>query len=316
MAADERELGRVLVIANPAAQNGRCAEAAAFIERFLRYRGANVDDYELALTTGPGSAERYAEHARGYDTLLVVGGDGVIHDTVNGLMNRRTRDARPVLAIVPMGSGNDYARMLGLARNDPERALAQIVHGTRAFLDLGRVNGRWFCETCSFGLDAAIAFDTMERRKRTKAIGTLLFAQSGISVFMSHKEGWRFTGRVFEGGEAQDISGEEIVFACQVGRTYGGGFEVCPEASPEDGLLDLCYTTRFPNKPKTLVLFGLARFGHHTGSREVRLRRFERLEVDFETEPPCQVDGEPLTGFTHFEVESIPHALEVVLPAR
>ena len=232
MAADERELGRVLVIANPAAQNGRCAEAAAFIERFLRYRGANVDDYELALTTGPGSAERYAEHARGYDTLLVVGGDGVIHDTVNGLMNRRTRDARPVLAIVPMGSGNDYARMLGLARNDPE----------------------WFCETCSFGLDAAIAFDTMERRKRTKAIGTLLFAQSGISVFMSHKEGWRFTGRVFEGGEAQDISGEEIVFACQVGRTYGGGFEVCPEASPEDGLLDLCYTTRFPNKPKTLVV--------------------------------------------------------------
>lgn len=304
-------LGRTLVIANPAANRGQGSEGAAFVQRFLDSYHSATTHHELILTKAAGDAESLAREASGFDTILALGGDGVIHEVVNGLMKRDAND-RPQLGIIPMGSGNDYARTLGMAINDPSRALAQLVRGHVFSLEVGHVNGVYFMETLSFGMDAAIALDTVRRRQEetTSQHGEGLFITSGIRIFSEGSNGWSCRAQ-FDG--MPEVKLPTVIFAVQVGPTYGGGFAICPEADPSDGLLDVCYNVKIPGRPRLLALLGLARFGRHTGSDCVNLLRFTRATMDFETQPPCQVDGEELRG-THFEVEVVPKALRVIAP--
>ncbi|MBM6773997.1 diacylglycerol/lipid kinase family protein [Olsenella profusa] len=303
-------LGRTLVIANPAAHSGRGAEGADFAERFLASWGSATRGFEVRRTTGPGEAVGMAEAADGFDTVVALGGDGVIHEVVNGLMARPAAD-RPQLGVIPLGSGNDYARTLGMAKNDVEAALAQLVRGSARSVEVGRVNGVHFMQTLSFGLDAAIALDTTDRRAAdTSQEGEALFVTSGLKILSHAKGGFACTAR-FDDEAPLELS--TLIFAIQVGPSYGGGFCVCPDADPTDGQLDVCYNVRVPALPHLLALFGLARWWRHAGSSAVCLRRVRRAELDFAVAPPCQVDGERLEG-THFSVEVVPGALRVIFP--
>ena len=304
----ESPLGRTLLIANPAAHSGRGAAGADFARHFLNSFSSATRGYEVRLTEGPGDAVDIAAGAAGFDTVLALGGDGVIHEVVNGLMGLPTQ-RRPQLGVIPLGSGNDYARTLDMPKNDVEGAFARLVRGRARELEVGRVNGTHFMETLSFGLDAAIAIDTTERRAaETSQEGEALFITSGLKVISRAHAGYPCTAR-FDDDEPLALSA--LIFAVQVGPTYGGGFRVCPDADPGDGLLDVCYNVRRPSIPHFLALFGLARWGRHALTGAVRMRRFRHATVDFSAEPPCQVDGERLVG-THFEIDVIPHALRVV----
>lgn len=160
MSGDVRQ--RVLILANPAARHGKGIVDAARAERLLnRQEGMEVT---TLLTQRQGHAEELAAAAEGFDLVVVVGGDGSAHEAVNGLM-RIPRKARPALGVVPAGSGNDYAFSLGMSPS-LEEAVSQLASAPRRLVDLGTCNGRYFAETLSFGLDAAIALDTVERRER------------------------------------------------------------------------------------------------------------------------------------------------------
>lgn len=281
-------------------------QGAARIEELLRALPSSECRPEVYLTRCPGDAERKAQEAQGFDTLLALGGDGLIHEVVNGLA-RLPQDSRPVLGILPLGSGNDYARTLRLAKNRPEEALSQLLSAEPRNLDLGLVNGVHFMQTLSFGLDAAIALDTMNHRSSGR--GAHLFADSGWRIFSTAKEGFAFQGTI----DGVPVSGSEAVFAVQLGATYGGGFRICPKARPDDGVLDVCYSTELPNVALTLAIFALARFGLHTHSKHLFFAQARRIVLDFPEAPPCQVDGELLVA-THFEIESVPSALSVLVP--
>lgn len=301
-------LGRTLLIANPAAHSGKGAAGADFAHHFLGSYATATSGYEVRLTTGPGDAVGIAAGAVGFDTVLALGGDGVIHEVVNGLM-RLPGSARPQLGVIPLGSGNDYARTLGMARNDVEGAFAQLVRGTVRELEVGRVNGVHFMQTLSFGLDAAIALDTTDRRAaNTSQEGEALFVTSGLKILSRAKGGFPCTAR-FDGEGPVELN--TLIFAVQVGPTYGGGFRICPDADPGDGLLDVCYNVKKPLLPHLLALFGLARGGRHARSSVVSLRHIRHAVLDFAEEPPCQVDGERMRD-AHFEIDVIPSALRVV----
>lgn len=301
-------LGRTLLIANPAAHSGKGAAGADFARHFLGSYATATRGYEVRLTQGPGDAVGIAAGAVGFDTVLALGGDGVIHEVVNGLM-RLPASARPQLGVIPLGSGNDYARTLGMVRNDVEGAFAQLVRGTVRELEVGRVNGVHFMQTLSFGLDAAIALDTTDRRAaNTSQEGEALFITSGLKILSRAKGGFPCTASF---DDERPIDLKTLIFAVQVGPTYGGGFRICPDADPGDDLLDVCYNVRKPLLPHLLALFGLARSGRHARSSVVSLRRIRHAVLDFAEEPPCQVDGERLQG-THFEIDVIPRALHVV----
>lgn len=301
-------LGRTLLIANPAAHSGKGAAGADFARHFLGSFSSATRGYEIRLTEGPGDATEIAAEADGFDTVLALGGDGVIHEVVNGLM-RRPLVRRAQLGVIPLGSGNDYARTLGMVKNDVEGAFAQLVRGSARSMEVGCVNGVHFMQTLSFGLDAAIAIDTTARRAaNTSQEGEALFITSGLKILSRARDGFPCTAR-FDDEKPVDL--KTLIFAVQVGPSYGGGFMICPDADPTDGLLDVCYNVRKPMLPHLLALFGLARSGRHARSRVVNLRRIQHAVLDFDKEPPCQVDGEKLDG-THFEIDVVPHALRVI----
>ena len=303
-------LGRTLVIANPAAHSGAGEKGTRFAEDFLASYASATRGFEVMRTAGPRDATRMAREARGFDTLLALGGDGVIHEVVCGLMDRPA-SARPQLGVIPMGSGNDYARTLGMARNDVQAALAQLVRGQARPCEVGLANGVPFMQTLSFGLDAAIALDTSDRRAAgTEQEGEALFVTSALRILSQAREGYPVRAS-FDGEKPLDLS--TIIFAVQVGPSYGGGFRICPEADPTDGLLDACYNVRLPALPHLMGLLALARSGRHARSSVVRLRRCRTAILDFKREPPCQVDGEKLRG-THFNIRVEPAALDVIFP--
>lgn len=314
-------LGRTLVIANPAAHSGDGAAAAERVEKFFSSHANATDGFELRLTQAPGDGMRMARESADFDTIVALGGDGIIHEVANGLMSVASCE-RPALAVVPVGSGNDFARTIGAATNDPIAALGQILRGRRRELDLGHVasdtgESAFFVQTLSFGLDAAIALDTTDRRAaQTHQKGSGLFATSGVKILSKVRgEASGYPSRVSMDGE-KDVRLNSIVFAVQNGPTYGGGFRICPDAEPYDGSLDLCYNVSVPALPHVLALFALARTGRHVGSRAIATRSVRHLHIEFlEREPPCQVDGEPLHGRT-YDVEVRPRSLALVAPAQ
>lgn len=308
-------LGKTLLIANPAAQNGNGAAAA---ERAAALLGAALDDaLDVALTEAAGQAVELAAGASagagvgsgGYDTVLALGGDGIIHEVANGLM-RLPAGERPTLGIVSVGSGNDYAATLGMSTRSVDEAVAQLLAARARPADVGRCNEEYFVETLSFGVDAAIALDTVERRARTGKTGTALYLASGMDQLLHHLDCHRYTAS-FDGGEP--VSGESFTFAVQIGPTYGGGFRICPDAKIDDGLLDVCIAHPPLGLGRAVLVFLLAKGGRHTGFKQIELRRARTLSLRFDAPPPVQIDGEPLIA-DKYAIDIVPHALDVLVP--
>lgn len=299
-------LGKTLLVANPVAQNGNGAAAALHAGECLR-QTLPKGDFELVMTEEPLHATRIAEQSDRFDTVLALGGDGLVHEIVNGLM-KIDEPSRPAFGLLPLGSGNDYARTLGMSFV-LERSLGQIVEAAPKTLDLGLCNGEYFAETLSFGLDAAIALDTVERRKRTGMTGTPLFLASGIDMLLHQLKEHRFSASI-DGGAP--FEGSMLLFAVQVGPTYGGGFRICPEASADDGLLDLCVAHSPLGIPKAVIMFLLAKNAHHTGFKQLEFRRASSLSIRFEEELPTQIDGEALPALS-YDISIAPKALRVLV---
>jgi len=304
--------GRIALIANPAAQNGRGAWAAVEAASLLRARVGD-EGFQLLLTERPRHATALAASLDpSVGTVVALGGDGLISEVAAGLMERPV-DERPALGVIPVGSGNDYAASLGVPASIG-RAIDCVLAGRTAVVDVGRVNGRYFVETLSFGLDAAIALDTVERRVRTGRTGTRLYLESAVDQLFRHLNIYDFTARLTGGGAAaaRTVSAAAYLLAVQIGPTYGGHFRICPGAELDDGLLDLCYATPHLGPWKALAVLLAAKGGHHTGNRHIHLDRASRLVLDFAEEPPGQIDGEKIEG-THFEIDCIPRSLTVIV---
>lgn len=305
--------GRIALIANPAAQNGRGAWAAVEAANYLR---AQIGDerFSLLLTERAGHAASLAA-GLGEDVCAVIalGGDGIVNEVASGLMERPP-SARPALGVVPAGSGNDYAATLGMS-SSIQRAVSEILAFRTGRADIGQVNGRYFVETLSFGLDAAIALDTVQRRVRTGKSGTRLYLESAIDQLFHHLDTYDFSLHVLRAAPGLapiSLQDKCYLFAVQLGPTYGGHFRITPKASLDDGLFDLCWASPTLSPKRALAVLLAARFGRHTGNEHVQFERAEKLALSFDREPPAQIDGEKIEG-TSFCIECIPHALTVIL---
>ena len=279
---------KTLLIANPAAQRGNGAEAARIAHDLLTdWLGADQVGFEL--TERPGHAADLAEAAQGaFGTVIALGGDGVVHEVVNGLM-RIAADLRPRFALIPVGSGNDYARTLGMSECVPD-AVVQLIDSDEVSVDVGNCNGEHFAETLSFGLDAAIALDTVERRQRTGEQGTILYLKSGIGQLLHHLDTYVATATL--DGE-RSLEMPVHLLTVQNGPTYGGGFRICPNADPADGVFDICYAAAPMSVPEATFKFLRAKDGHHTKYKGIFFDRASSIELSFDRRPPCQIDGEP-----------------------
>ena len=307
------DLGKTLFIANPAAQRGNGAQAAQIVYDLL-VEWLGEGNVERVLTERPKHATELAASAsrERFDTVITLGGDGAVHEVVNGLMQLAEAD-RPIFGLVPVGSGNDYARTLGMSECVPD-AVVQLIGAREQCADVGRCNGEYFAETLSFGLDAAIALDTVQRRERTGEQGTVLYLKSGLGQLMHHLDTYQMNGLLCNGDEQTRVSEPILMMAVQVGPTYGGGFRICPDARIDDGLLDICYATAPMNVLEATIKFLSAKNAHHTRWKNIHFGRASSLELSFDRRPPCQIDGEPHIADS-YAIDVLPDALRVLVAA-
>ncbi|MCD4829994.1 MAG: diacylglycerol kinase family lipid kinase [Candidatus Cloacimonetes bacterium] len=295
---------RWLFIVNPVAGRGRAAHELPRIEHLLRSYKLPA---KILLTRNSGHATAIAGERmlQGFEKICVVGGDGTLHEVVNGVMDSgRARRAR--LAILPLGGGNDFARGLGIPRDWPQ-ALNLILQGDVRTVDVGRIEDTWFINALGIGLDARVAWHA-QRIARLNGLPRYLAAALKA---LAERPRFAFDVKL----DDQLFRGRFLLATVGMSRYCGGGFQLTPDARPDDGLFDLCFVDAMPLL-KTLFLLPLAIRGRHTGRKEVRIMRSARVEVRSRQPLPVYMDGEipRLRNACHFSIKLYAAQLAFIAP--
>ncbi|MDR1088085.1 MAG: diacylglycerol kinase family lipid kinase [Coriobacteriales bacterium] len=238
------------------------------------------------------------------EAVICLTGDGSIHDLAQALMTR-PRSERPTLGMIPAGSGNDYARTLGMPL-DPLKAVELLPSCRPVRADIGRVNTVYFLQTLSFGVDAAVALNTEDLRRSTRSRGLSLYARAAVAAILHEFDAHEVRIRT----EDDEFLLRALILAVQNGPTYGSGFKVAPSASITDGILDVSIISGI-GKPTALYYLSRIKRGTHERLSGVMSFRSSRLELEFTEQLPIQCDGERLTGQS-FAIAVVPDALDVL----
>jgi YegS/Rv2252/BmrU family lipid kinase len=302
-------VSRVFLV-NPASANGATGRRWPELARRAAALGLAG---ETLVSERPGHlAELAAEAAAGGATQIVlVGGDGTVHEVVDGLA-RTGASERVELGVIPFGTGRDFARSLRIPRRVDD-ALAVARDGRLRTVDLGRAtyataNGEavaYFANFAGAGISGAIA----DRANRTtKAFGgRLSFIWATLAVFSR----WQPTEMTIEidGDRRQALLLEALAMN---GDYTAGGMWVAPEASPEDGTFDVVLIGDF-SKAEFTTTFPKIYRGTHVSHAKVEIVRARELRVDAPAPLPIVLDGEQ-PGTTPVRFEVVPAALRVRVP--
>ena len=294
-----------LVIVNPTAGGGRAGRALPW----LRERLGPRPDARLEVTARPGDAERLAARAGGgvHDRVIAIGGDGTAQEVVNGLLDA---GAAASLGLLPVGSGNDLARSLGLPTEMATAWRVAIGHEVRP-LDVARArNGdgteRWFASAGGIGFDAQVAAAMIERgRWQLGRAGYLLTTLAELRRFRNR--------RIQLTVDAATTTHDVLLVAIANGQYYGGGMRIAPDARPDDGMLDVCVVGDISPLTAIRQLPNLYR-GTHVSHPQVSMHTGRAIEVDGEGDTRIHLDGEPF-GSLPLRVSLVRGALEVASPS-
>ena len=291
----------VRIIVNPAAAGGRLGREWPQLEKRLAGCGLAA---ETVLTEAPGHATELALAAAedGVERIIVAGGDGTVCEAAEGLY----RAGGGELAILPLGTGNDGARTLGVPL-DLEDAARAAANGHTRSVDLIRVGDRVVFNAIGVGLTGDIN-DRAASIKMMRGIAVYLLA--AVSSLLRYR-----MQMVRLVSDQESYEGSMLILAVHGGPTTGGGFRLTPAAVPDDGLLDACLV------PEVNVFARIARLvaamngtlGRKNGTLELQAPWFE---LHFDRPLPAHFDGNSVTlkpPMVRFEV--LPGALKVVVPS-
>lgn len=263
---------------------------------------------DVRVTFEPGDASRFARAAAddGFRVVVAGGGDGTVNEVAAGLLEAAgSSDASSSLALMPLGTANDLAHACGIPL-DPLAALRLALTGPDARVDVGRSEGRCFVNLATGGFGSHVTVATPPELK--KLLGGAAYLLTGLTHFSAIRpDRGTFAGPGFT------WQGAFLVLAIGNGRQAGGGYQLCPEALLDDGLLDVRILPAVAEGELTAVLRALLREGLGGLRRSVVAARVPSLHV--ETAEPLQInlDGEPMSG-TRFAFEILPRRLSMRLP--
>jgi YegS/Rv2252/BmrU family lipid kinase len=297
-----------LAIVNPRSGGARGRSAWSSIEAALRRAALPLS---VAWTTAPGEGEAQARQAvqSGHRRILVAGGDGSVHDVVNGIMNAGLADTREVtLAVAPLGTGNDWARSLGVRRN-PAAVASCLSAGRTSLHDVGliefpdsaRTARRWFINVAGSGLDAQLVATLP-----ALVPSGLTYLRGALRNLLSYRS------PDFE-VEADDerMAGRLLVAFVANGRYCGNRMHVAPGARTDDGLLELVLIEEL-GLARVLAKLPKLYLGTILEDPAVRHRRVESVRIDAEPATAVQADGQ-LVGHTPAVFSLRSRALGVVV---
>ena len=293
-------MGKTCIILNPAAGNARDLEDV--VARLSR-----VPNGEIRISNKPGSAVRFASAAlrKGFDLVVAAGGDGTLNEVVNGI-GENLGDAR--VALIPLGTGNDFARTIGVP-DDIEAAIDLIVIGETREVDLVRVTSddvRYFVNVSAGGFSGLVDEKLTPEIKKTW--GPLAYLR-GAAAALSELRAYRTT-LALDNSESLTLDLYNVVVAN--GRYVAGGTLIAPEASVDDGLLDIVLIPQ-RSAPELALLAAQVALGTHLTSEAIVFRRAAQLTVNSKPGMWFNVDGE-LVGNEPARFEILPRALRFIAP--
>ncbi len=293
----------VTLLLNPAARRGLAGKRLGRIVAIFQRHGIAVD---VVLSESPGDIERRvaALCAAGVDLVVMAGGDGTVHEAVNGYM--READSSPTaLSLIPTGSGNDFAKAAGLDRSF-ETATVKLAQKIAAnadprSVDLGRCNDRYFANGVGIGFDALV---THYANGVTLPIGDGVYLY-GLVRALIHGV---VTPRYRVAGSGVDYSGQTTLANIANGPWLGGRFRIAPDANHRDGLLNLVLAEPVRRRRILALLPALVR-GRHLGAPEVQHTTLDKLTIESDAPVLSHIDGELMPAASRFEIECLPGAL-------
>jgi YegS/Rv2252/BmrU family lipid kinase len=288
------------LIVNPCAGRGKAARLAP--DAVARLRGHGVQ-CEARYTSAPGDATRLVAEALrgGAECVVVAGGDGTVNEAVNGYVGI-ARGAQAI-GFIPMGTGNDFAKMLGTG-NDWRIACDRIAEGRRRRVDAGRCNGRCFANGIGAGFDAQVA---LEANGIPWLRGNVVYgAALARTLLLRHR-----TPRARIAHDGGAIEGRITLIAVANGTTYGGAFRIAPAADVADGMLELVVANAL-SRTGILGFVPHVMRGSHVGREGVTVLRTRRVVVEIDEPLAVHADGEIIgNALKRIEVEALRGALLV-----
>jgi len=306
-----REGAKCLFLVNPASANGSTGRRWPELER--KAAAAGLEGRAL-LSERPGHLVELARDAvaGGATRLVVVGGDGTVHEVVNGLLQARPTEPLD-LAVLPLGTGRDFARSLRIPSRF-DAALEVARDGDLRTIDVGRATytgadgeeTAYFANFAGAGISGAIA---RRANRTTKALGgRLSFLWATLAVF-SRWPPAEMTVQI--DGDTRQV---RLLEALAMNGDYtAGGMWVAPDAAPDDGRFDVVLIGDF-SKREFATTFPKIYRGTHVAHAKVEIARARELRVDAPTPLPIVLDGEQ-PGTTPVRFELVPSALGVRVPA-
>jgi YegS/Rv2252/BmrU family lipid kinase len=288
--------GPVCLIVNPHAGAGRALRLLPGVEAALRGQGR---PFRVARTTSIEHARELARDASAAGEIVAaMGGDGL-----TGAVAGELRDGAGVLAVLPGGRGNDFARKLAIP-NDPVEAAALLEHGRERRIDLAEAGGRAFLGILSAGIDSDVSRISNETRL---PLGTWVYVYGVLRAIASWREAeWEVT----VDGTTTSYPGFSVAVANS--GVFGGGMYLAPDAELDDGVLDVVMLGR---NSKRRYLMGLARVFRGSHLESPALALVQGREIAFGADRPftAYADGDPIAELP-VTVRVLPGTLRLVAP--
>lgn len=269
-------------IVNPVSGRGKALKVSLGIKKICEEEKL---DYEIHYTNGPKDATRIAKKVKGSKNIIYsVGGDGTLNEVLNGVIGTKN-----MLAVIPAGSGNDFYRTL--SKMDDEMPL----------IDVGKVNGKYFLNVVSIGIDAEVAKNA-EVMKKLKVPTSQIYNASIVYTFFKYK----FKDIEFSVDNTRSKNKCTVLTICN-GKMYGGGYKIAPEALLSDGYFDVYIVDKI-SKPTLPFLLGKLKKGTHESLKEVHKSKATKIKFKCDYDLVCNVDGEIMID-RKFNIKILPKSL-------
>jgi diacylglycerol kinase (ATP) len=304
--------GELTVIVNPHAGKRRVGEEIPELERTLQARGL---PYRLLRTEGRGDATRFAREAleAGGRYVVAVGGDGTVHEVVNGMLDGEGRPVveGAVLGVVAAGSGCDFIRTFGLP-GDASRAGFHLTGDNTYPLDVGRItyttvsgaqDTRYFVNVAEAGLGAAVTARAARMSPRLGQSKYFFGFWLTMPRFRLANVRVQADKRVYEGPAYLVVIGNA--------QYYGGGMKISPRSYPGDAVLDVL-VFKGPKSDSFTLLPKIYRGEHIPNDHVEELRSKERVTIEADRPLPIEADGEVL-GTTTASVDVVAQPIAMKL---
>ena len=292
------------LIVNPTAARGRAGRNIPSLRDLLH---ANEIDHEIIESRCRGDIEKQIQlHInRGADKVIVAGGDGSIHEAVNGVLQA---DRPAALGVIPVGTGNDFAKACTMPPHWEDAAilLADRIRSDAPIhnIDVGQMNDRYFANGAGIGFDAKV---TQAAERIRLPIGDLVYL---AAVFQAMWDGVTTPDlRIDFGGES--YAGQLTLANISNGDWVGGMFQIAPMARNDDGELDLVFAKPVGNW-RLLGLLPRLMQGTHIGQPEVVHSRIKHCEIVATAPVPSHLDGELQPMYAEFSIQIIESGLRLL----